>query len=76
MAASHRPSQFKNVDDLLSWAPYHEGKSEAWWTEQHDMNKDIQARVRSLEKRVIYFSGFAAGAGALIGTGLAALFGN
>lgn len=69
------PGQIKTLEDLLAWAPFHEGQIQAYWREQWKTNARLEVemerlghRVRQLQNRVIFFSGAAAFAGASVPT--------
>lgn len=54
--------------DISRWQAEHDGRINAWWEEQFRTNKDHSERLRSLESKVMWFSGFAAGVGAILGS--------
>ncbi len=62
------------VEEAAAWIYKHDGRIDAWWDAQHQLNKDnserflaLEARILSLEHRVIWASGLAAGIGGLLG---------
>ena len=55
------------VTDGQKWQAEHDGKINAYWNEQFRINKDYGIRLSSIERKVVYASGAAAMAGAVIG---------
>jgi hypothetical protein len=77
------PAKIDSLEDAASWIHAHDGRIDAWWDMQHALNKDNASRFTSLEKRmqsveyrVIWAAGLAAGFGATISGGLMKLFGG
>ena len=66
-----KPEDIKSLEDAKLWAAEHDGRIYAWWDTQHKFNKDINARLSAMEKRVIYIAGAAAGVMAFAGNALA-----
>jgi len=70
----------KKINDLAGvkeWIAEHDGRTNAWWSAQHKLNEDneedmkaVLSRITSVERKVIWFTGLAAGLGALIGTSI------
>jgi len=61
-------------EKMNKWVAEHDGRINAWWESQRRWNKgvekdvrDIFTRVRCLEHRVIFASGFIGCIGAIIG---------
>ena len=70
-----RPERVETLADVKTWIADHDGRIDAYWDAQHALNSDneerfkaLDTRLTSMEKRVIGFSGAAAGIGALVGT--------
>jgi len=64
----------KNDEDIKAWIYEHDARIDAWWVEQRNLNTDITkelaamgARLSTLERKVIFWSGGAAVVGSLIG---------
>ncbi len=62
------------LEDIKIWIAGHAAKMDAYWNEQHQINRRIEDKTReisnrlsTLEKRVIVLSFLAAGAGGTIG---------
>jgi len=61
-------------DDLREWLAKHCGKVDAYWKMQLDWNKNmlhwkdrVDIKISSLEKKVMWLTGFAAAIGAILG---------
>lgn len=74
--SAHR---IEDLDDVKAWIAGHDGRINAWWEAQHNLNavemaslKSLERRMSTLEKRVIWVTAFGAGVGAVIGTLLTA----
>ncbi len=68
------PERPKTVEELALWAAEHDGRVNALWDNQHSLNDlmekrlyAISTRLGALERKVMWFAGFAACAGGLIG---------
>lgn len=75
--------KIESIEDAARYIYSHEAKIDAWWEEQHKLNvlgrvrfEALEHRVSSVEKRVIWASGAAAGAGAVLGSLLKSFFGG
>lgn len=62
------------VDQLALWAAEHDGRVNALWESQHDLNELVEkrlytigARLGALERKVTWIAGFSAAVGGLIG---------
>lgn len=73
----------KDLEELKLWVAEHDGRINAWWREQHHRNKNLDSmlhsltsRISAVERRMIWWAGFAAGAGGLIGGVVPKLFGG
>jgi hypothetical protein len=53
--------------DIARWQAEHDGRINAWWEQQFRVNKDYNARLRTLERKVIWASGAMAAIGAVLG---------
>ena len=69
-----RPEKVSNLEDVIHWIQDHDGRIDAYWEQQHKWNARIETqmgevytRLTAIEKRVVFFAGAAAAAGALIG---------
>ena len=67
--------QLQTLEDVIRWAIEHGTREEVLWENQGDWNErtttklaSVDRRLTALEKRVIWFTGAAAGVGAMIGT--------
>lgn len=72
----------ETLDDVRLWIAEHDGRINAWWRTQKDWNArtddrlaDCARRITVVERRIIYFAGFSAGIGALLGGVLPHFFG-
>lgn len=77
------PAKIDSLEDAATWIHAHDGRIDAWWDMQHSQNKDNAARFTSMEKRlasvesrVIWAAGLAAGLGGTISGGLMRAFGG
>lgn len=66
--------KLKTVEDVIQWVSEHDGRIDAYWEAQHKRNDKVderfiinEGRLTSVEKRVVWFSGFAAAVGSVIG---------
>jgi hypothetical protein len=64
----------ESLDDMRIWVAKHEAEIRAWWKEQWRSNRQCESemselanRVKKLESKVVWASGWAAGGGALVG---------
>lgn len=72
--------KLETVEDVILWVAEHDGRIDAYWEAQHKLNDenadrfiDDESRLTSVEKRVVWFSGFAAAVGSVIGALITAL---
>lgn len=75
MVAPAQP-HLKSLEDVITWASYHEGQITAYWAEQFALNSSMKVRVASLERRLWVMSGASAGIGGAIGSLLPILLTN
>lgn len=68
------PDHPQTTEELALWAAEHDGRINALWEAQHTLNmlseKRFHAfatRLGALERKVMWFSGFSAAVGGLIG---------
>jgi hypothetical protein len=73
--------RIESLEDAARYIYTHEGKINAWWDAQHRLNvlyrhrfEALEIRISSVEKRVIWASGVAAGLGAVFGSLLQVFF--
>lgn len=77
-----RPTRLESLDDVRLWIADHDGRIDQLWSSQLKWNDkidlsflDVNRRLTSLEKRVIYMAGAAAGVGSVAGAVLPYLVG-
>jgi len=77
------PAKIQSVEDAATWIHDHDGRIDAWWQQQHALNQDnamrfqaMEKRIASVESRVIWAAGLAAGFGATVSGGLMHIFGG
>lgn len=67
----------QDLQAVLLWIAEHDGRIEAWWDQQHRWNlsfekevrlsqRELSTRLTSVERRMIYVAGIAAGAGSIL----------
>lgn len=71
------PEAPKTLEELKLWAAAHDGRINAWWDAQHSWNRRMDklyavtiGRISAVEKRMIWWAGFASGVGGLLGGAL------
>lgn len=64
----------KQLHDISLWQAEHDGRINAWWENQRNWNSRVEVkmcrasdRLSALEKKVMWFSGFAAAVGSVAG---------
>ncbi len=69
-----RPTKIETLEDVKIWIADHDGRIDQLWSDQHRWNEkaehkigQLDNRVNSLERRVMWFSGAAAAIGAFAG---------
>ena len=77
MEPTSLPAKIDSLEDAASWIHSHDGRIDAWWQQQHALNKDhslrfqaLEKRIASVENRVIWAAGLGAGLGALVMNGM------
>ena len=82
--------KISDMDDIKSWIAEHDGRIGAWWEAQRrwndendrvhreivEMMHEGRERIRALERRVLYATGFASAAGAGVALFAKHLFGG
>jgi len=69
------PARTSDLNGLKLWAVEHQTEVSMLWTEQLVINKELNGRMKTLERKVLWAAGFAAGLGAMVPWVLAELLG-
>ena len=76
-----KPAKIESIADTAAWVHEHDGRINAWWSQQHKLNDDSRAafsrfglrldglakRIGACERKMLYVAGVASWGGAIVG---------
>lgn len=61
------PDRIETLADAIRWIIDHDARIKVFWKNQHKLNDRVEKRMKSLENRVLLWTGAAAAIGSMLG---------